>query len=62
MSMGKKKLKEICKWDKGSYEQSLPQLLEVVQEPRFACKTCGRVSRYKKYLCKPVKFPDADTK
>jgi uncharacterized Zn finger protein len=52
-----KKLKEICKWDKGSFEKNLPELIKVVSNPQYACKSCGRVSHAKKHVCKPLKFP-----
>lgn len=55
--MGKKE-KELCKWEKGTYGDKLSLLLPIVRDPRHACKSCGRVAREKKYLCKPVKLPD----
>lgn len=60
--MGKKKFKEICKWDKGDFEKYLAELGEIVREPKYACKSCGRVSRTKKYVCKPLKLENPTPK
>lgn len=57
--MGKKLKKELCKWGKGSYAKNLEDLAPIVQNPQFFCTTCGRVARYKKYLCDNKKLPAA---
>jgi hypothetical protein len=50
--------KELCKWGKGNYAKNLEDLAPIVQNPQYFCSTCGRVSRYKKYLCDNKKLPD----
>ncbi len=50
------KTKALCKWDKGRYVKDLALLREIVAEPRFICKDCGRAAREKKWLCKPTKI------
>ncbi len=57
--LGKKIKKELCKWGKGSYGKNVEDLAPLVQAPQFFCTTCGRVSRFKKYLCDPKKLPAA---
>jgi len=52
-----KKPKEICKWEKGSFDKQMDQLFPIVRDPKFACKTCGRVASARKYLCKALKLP-----
>ncbi len=52
-----RKKKELCKWDKGSFEKHLDLLAELTDRPGYACKCCGRVANAKKNLCKPLKFP-----
>jgi hypothetical protein len=49
---------ELCKWDKGSYEKNLETVMDIVNNPRYICKTCGRAARLKKNLCKAVSLPD----
>jgi len=50
------KNKPLCKWPKSGYTKDLKKLTEIVQEPRFICKDCGRAAREKKWLCKSVKI------
>lgn len=57
--MGKKTI-ELCTWDKGTYGERLDELEAIVQDPCFACKTCGRVAQTRKYLCKPVRMSRQD--
>ena len=53
--MGKKDI-TICSWKKSDY--TAENMLKVVDEPRFYCQHCGRVSKKKKYLCEPDRlFP-----
>lgn len=56
-----KKTTELCKWDKGSYGDRLSELEAIVQKPRYACKTCGRVANARKFLCKPIKMTQSDS-
>ena len=50
------KIKKLCKWSKSKYTKDLKVLREIVQEPEFYCKDCGRVANDKKLLCKPAKL------
>jgi hypothetical protein len=50
------KIKALCKWNKSRYVKDLDLLRQIVREPRFICKDCGRASREKKFLCKPLKI------
>jgi hypothetical protein len=50
------KTKALCKWSKRKYTKDLVSLREIVNEPRFYCKDCGRVAHDKKWLCKPAKL------
>ena len=52
-----RKPKEICKWERGEFDKQMDLLFPIVREPKFACKTCGRVASARKYLCKPIKLP-----
>ena len=56
-----KKTTELCKWDKGSYGEKLPELETIVRQPRFACTSCGRVAHARKFLCKPVKMSQPES-
>ena len=53
--MGKKHV-SICKWSSGDVDANLDELWKMVREPRFACKSCGRVAKKKKWLCKPTRL------
>jgi hypothetical protein len=50
------KTKALCKWNKSRYVKDLALLREIVSEPRFICKDCGRAAGEKKWLCKPTKI------
>jgi hypothetical protein len=50
------KTKSLCKWNKSRYQKDIVKLRQIVQEPAFVCKDCGRAAREKKWLCKAVKI------
>lgn len=52
--MGKKK--EICKWDKKRIKKEFALLAEIVSNPDYICKDCGRAASDKKYLCESKKL------
>jgi hypothetical protein len=54
-TMGDKK-RTICDWK--DVEKKLKQLRKVVEEPKYACRKCGRVANDKAYLCKPISLDD----
>jgi len=49
------KKKALCKWSKGQIAKNRDQILEIVADPQFLCRDCGRVANEKKWLCKPEK-------
>ncbi len=49
-----KKEKMLCKWKKDDIEKKLDTLSDIVRNPKFVCKKCGRVADKKKWLHKPV--------
>jgi len=49
-----KKLKHLCDWKKSQIIDNLDSYRELVLEPRFVCKDCGRVANKKTLLCKPL--------
>ncbi len=48
--------KKLCKWHKDDIKTNSGKLVKIVRKPKYLCEKCGRVSRGKKSLCKPVKF------
>lgn len=48
--MGKKP-KRLCDWKKSQIIDKLDKYRELVLDPRFVCKDCGRVANQKKSLC-----------
>jgi hypothetical protein len=50
------KTKPLCKWSKSRYVKDMDMLREIVREPKYVCKDCGRVAGEKKWLCKTVKI------
>jgi hypothetical protein len=51
--MGKKR-KHLCDWKKSEIVEELESYRELVKDPEFVCKDCGRVAGQKKWLCKPI--------
>jgi hypothetical protein len=49
-----KKRKHLCDWKKTDIVKELESYWELVKEPEFVCKDCGRVAGQKKSLCKPI--------
>jgi hypothetical protein len=49
-----KKEKMLCKWKKDDIDKKLDTLSDIVRNPKFVCKKCGRVADKKKWLHKPV--------
>ena len=50
---------EICKWEKADFSRDLDLLARIVRDPKYACRSCGRVARDKQNLCKAVKLPES---
>jgi hypothetical protein len=49
-----KKKKLLCKWKKDDINKKLDEFSDIVRNPEFVCKKCGRVADKKKWLHKPV--------
>jgi hypothetical protein len=53
LKMGKKE-KRLCKWKEDDIERKIEALSDIVKNPKFLCKKCGRVAGKEKWLHKPV--------
>jgi 3-methyladenine DNA glycosylase/8-oxoguanine DNA glycosylase len=53
-----KKEKRMCKWKEDDISEKFDKYLNIVRNPKFVCKKCGRVADKKKLLHKPasIKF------
>jgi hypothetical protein len=49
-----KKEKELCKWKTDDLNEKFDKFIDIVRNPKFVCKKCGRVADKKKWLHKPV--------
>jgi rubrerythrin len=48
--------KKMCKWGQDDIEKKLKKYSGLVNEPKYVCKSCGRVANEKDRLCKPKKL------
>ena len=44
--------KELCKLGKKGIEQNFKEICQLVSNPTYVCKKCGRSANSKKVLCK----------
>jgi hypothetical protein len=51
-----KKEKSLCEWKKNSFEDDLDRFREMVANPQFYCRKCGRVAAKRKWLCKAARL------
>ncbi len=51
--MGKTE-KKLCKWKEDDLTEKLDEFMDVIREPKFLCKKCGRVANNKEWLHKPI--------
>ena len=49
-----KKEKLLCKWKKEAINKKFDEFCDIVRNPGFVCKKCGRVADKKKWLHKPI--------
>jgi rubrerythrin len=57
-----KKRKKLCKLVKKDFQKKhLKEYLDLVQDPVWVCKKCGRASNDVHCLCKPVKIKGNDS-
>ncbi len=45
-------MKPLCKWGKKKIQAHFDEVAEIISNPKFICKKCGRIAGNKKYLCK----------
>ncbi|MBN2637500.1 MAG: hypothetical protein JXR65_00260 [Bacteroidales bacterium] len=51
-----KKKKTFCDFSKDEIRENLEEIILLVNEPRYICRKCARVSNTGDHLCKPVKM------
>jgi hypothetical protein len=49
-----KKAKRLCKWKEDDIAGKFNEFIDIVKNPKFVCKKCGRVADKKKWLHKAV--------
>ena len=49
-----KKAKRLCKWKEEDIAEKFDKFSDIVRNPKFVCKKCGRVADKKNWLHKPV--------
>jgi hypothetical protein len=49
-----KKGKKLCKWKEDHLTEKLDDFMDIIRQPKFLCKKCGRVADSKKWLHKPI--------
>ena len=49
-----KKEKRMCKWKEDDISEKFDKYLNIVRNPKFVCKKCGRVADKIKLLHKPA--------
>ncbi len=49
-----KKAKRLCKWKEDDINKKFDKFIDIVRNPKFVCKKCGRVADKKNWLHKPV--------
>jgi len=53
MAKKDKKMKRLCKWKEEDITEKFDKFVNIVKNPTFVCKKCGRVAENKKLLHKP---------
>jgi hypothetical protein len=48
------KPKSMCDMKKDTLKRYFDRYLELVKNPEYACKKCGRVASEEKWVCKPI--------
>lgn len=51
-----KKAKRLCKWKEGDIAKNFDEFIDIVKNPTYVCKKCGRVADKKKWLHKPAEL------
>jgi 3-methyladenine DNA glycosylase/8-oxoguanine DNA glycosylase len=47
-----KQEKQLCKWKEDDINKKFEKFCDIVRNPKFVCKKCGRVADKKKWLHK----------
>lgn len=50
------KKEKLCKWEKQEFQDNYAKLVKIVKKPQYICIKCGRVSKNKNYICKPLEI------
>lgn len=48
------KEKRLCKWNEDDIDKKFEKFRDIVRNPKFVCKKCGRVADDMKWLHKPA--------
>jgi hypothetical protein len=51
-----RKGKTLCKWTQEDIAKRLDEVSEIVGNPKFLCRKCGRAVAQKESVCKPANF------
>ena len=51
-----KKVKRLCKLKEAGIAKNFDGFIDIVKNPTFVCKKCGRVKNKKKWLHKPAEL------
>ena len=49
-------MKTLCDLDKKELEKRLPEIMRMVDRPRYICRKCARAANDKDRLCRPRKI------
>ncbi len=49
-------MKTLCKIKRQEFDTLLPEIVQLVQKPKYLCKKCLRAASQKKVLCKAVRL------
>ena len=50
------KQKTLCDWDRTDIENSITEILNLINNPKYICRKCARAAKDEKVLCKPLKI------
>ena len=47
--------KTLCDWTKKEIKKHFEEVCEIVVDPRYVCRKCGRCAHFPRFLCEPKK-------
>ena len=47
--------KTLCDWTKKEIKKHFEEVCEIVADPRYVCRKCGRCAHFPRFLCEPKK-------